>query len=314
MRRRSASLLITTGLLAALVVPSHALAAGPRLTIRPQAPGATVLAGTAWQLHVVMRPYVAGQVAVVELSRHGKRLKALAAPLNPSPDGRAGVAVVSVGGRSPGPILIRAGHLPTPQLGALRAKPVRIRVRPLHASLGARGPVVRLLQVALSRLGYVTGARGRFDVRTGRGVLAFRKVVGMARTEVADARVFRALARGKGRFPVRFPGHGRHVEADLSRQVLAFIEGSKVQRILTTSSGKPSTPTVLGQFRVYSKTPGTNSEGMLDSNYFIRGYAIHGYPSVPIFAASHGCLRIDNGEAAYVFGWLHIGDRVDVYP
>ena len=52
---------------------------------------------------------------------------------------------------------------------------------------------------------------------------------------------------------------------------------------------------------------------MLDSNYFIRGYAIHGYPEVPNYAASHGCLRIPNANAAFVFGWIGVGDRIDVY-
>ena len=67
------------------------------------------------------------------------------------------------------------------------------------------------------------------------------------------------------------------------------------------SSGKPSTPTVIGRFRVYTKTPGVNSEGMVDSNYFIRGYAIHGYAEVPTYAASHGCLRIPIPDAPAVY-------------
>jgi lipoprotein-anchoring transpeptidase ErfK/SrfK len=79
------------------------------------------------------------------------------------------------------------------------------------------------------------------------------------------------------------------------------------------SSGKPSTPTVVGTFHFYSKTAGTNAKGMLDSNYFIRGYAIHGYPDVPNYAASHGCLRIPNANASFVYGWVRIGDRIDVY-
>ena len=70
------------------------------------------------------------------------------------------------------------------------------------------------------------------------------------------------------------------------------------------SSGKPSTPTVIGRFRVYSKTPGVNSEGMVDSNYFIRGYAIHGYAEVPTYAASHGCLRVPIPDAPAIFAWV----------
>jgi lipoprotein-anchoring transpeptidase ErfK/SrfK len=79
------------------------------------------------------------------------------------------------------------------------------------------------------------------------------------------------------------------------------------------SSGKPSTPTVVGRFRVYSKTPGTNSEGMVDSNYFIRGYAIHGYAEVPTYAASHGCLRVPIPDAPAIYAWVRVGTPVDVY-
>jgi hypothetical protein len=126
--------------------------------------------------------------------------------------------------------------------------------------------------------------------------------------------VFDLLARRAGGFHVRYPGDGRHVEADLTRQVLAEIEpGGRVYRIYTISSGKPSTPTVLGRFQVYLKTPGENSEGMVDSNYFIRGYAIHGYAEVPTYAASHGCLRVPIPDAPAIYAWVRVGTPVDVY-
>ena len=122
------------------------------------------------------------------------------------------------------------------------------------------------------------------------------------------------MQRGAGSFHVRYPRDGRHVEADLTRQVLAEIEpGGRVRTIYTMSSGKPSTPTVIGHFQVYEKTPGVNSEGMVDSNYFIRGYAIHGYAEVPTYAASHGCLRVPIPDAAAIYGWIQTGTPVDVY-
>jgi len=170
------------------------------------------------------------------------------------------------------------------------------------------------LQQRLKALGYVTGAKGVYDARTARAVLAFRKVTGMARTQDATEDVFRKLAHGAGRYPVRFPKHGHHVEADLSLQVLALIDGSKVQRIYPISSGKPSTPTVLGSYRVYSKTPGTNAKGMVYTSYFHGGYGIHGYAEVPTFAASHGCLRTPVPDAVPIFNWIKYGDYVDVYP
>jgi hypothetical protein len=180
--------------------------------------------------------------------------------------------------------------------------------------LGAHGPAVRLLQDDLARLRYAVPVSGNFDEATARAVLAFRKVVGLERVETANAGVFQMLRRGAGRFHVRYPGDGDHVEADLTKQVLVEVQrGGHVRRIYTMSSGKPSTPTVLGRFRVYLKTPGTNSEGMVDSNYFIRGYAIHGYAEVPVYAASHGCLRIPIPDAAAVFAWVQVGYPVDVY-
>nr|MBA3748869.1 L,D-transpeptidase [Solirubrobacterales bacterium] len=172
---------------------------------------------------------------------------------------------------------------------------------------------IRALQRRLRRLGYVTGRAGVFDGRTARAVLAFRKVTGMARTTSASVAVMRALARGKGSFKVRRPDHGRHIEADLSRQVIALIDRGRVRRIYPTSSGTPSTPTVIGSFRVYLKTPGTNAKGMVDSAYFIRGYATHGFASVPIYPASHGCLRLPIPDARSVFNWIDIGTPVDVY-
>src|SRR5205807_2089277 len=147
-----------------------------------------------------------------------------------------------------------------------------------------------------------------------RAVLAYRKVNRMPRQFSAGAAIFLRLARMQGAFHARYPGDGHHVEADLSRQVLALIDPrGHVYQVLVLSSGKPSTPTVLGSFHFYSKTPGTNGEGMVDSNYFIGGYAVHGYPDVPTYPASHGCLRIPIPDAGFVFGWIRLGDRIDVY-
>jgi lipoprotein-anchoring transpeptidase ErfK/SrfK len=52
---------------------------------------------------------------------------------------------------------------------------------------------------------------------------------------------------------------------------------------------------------------------MLDSNYFTGGYAIHGYPDVPNYAASHGCIRVPNPDAPAIYGWIALGNRIEVY-
>jgi peptidoglycan hydrolase-like protein with peptidoglycan-binding domain len=300
-----------------MAAPSAASAAtGPLLSLTPErvSNGHLALAGQPWRVRVVMQPWVEGQTATVRFYRHGHKLRVVNVNLTMSPTGRSGMAVVAFGTSKPGTVEVQATHLATPTAIQLVAKPVRVDVTALRARLGARGPVVRLLQQRLAAKGYVVGQRGLFDQRTARAVLAFRKVTGMARTPVADTGLFKALLAGKGTFKVRHPEHGKHVEADLSRQVIALIQGSRVERIYPASSGKPSTPTIQGSFRVYSKSPGFNAKGMYYSDYFIRGFAIHGYAEVPVFAASHGCLRIPIPDAISVFRWIKIGDIVDVYP
>jgi lipoprotein-anchoring transpeptidase ErfK/SrfK len=316
MRKRCGLLL----LLLFMAAPSAASAAtGPLLSLTPErvsgnAANRVALAGQPWRVRLVMQPWVAGQTATVRFYRHGHKLRAVNVSLLMSSTGKSGYALIAFQTSKPGTVQVKATHLATPAAPQLLAKPVKVNVAALHVGPGARGPAVRLLQQHLSALGYVVGKRGLFDDRTGRAVLAFRKVAGMARTTNASADVFKALAKGKGAFHVRHPDHGKHVEANLSEQVIALIRGSKVQRIYPASSGKPSTPTVQGTFRVYSKSPGFNAKGMYFSNYFIRGFAIHGYASVPVFAASHGCLRVPIPDAISIYNWVKIGDIVDVYP
>ncbi|MBO9531862.1 MAG: L,D-transpeptidase [Solirubrobacteraceae bacterium] len=184
--------------------------------------------------------------------------------------------------------------------------------RSLNSRSGKRS--ISLAQAVLSRRAYVVGAQGQFDGRTGRALVAVRKRLGLSRTPTWDSTLAKRLARGEGDYPVRFKDHGRHVEADLSMQILALIgEGGKVERIYPTSSGAPATPTVLGSYSVYRKDYGTNAKGMVHSSYFIRGYAIHGYKEVPTYNASHGCLRVPVPDALSIFNWVRYGTKVDVY-
>ncbi len=275
---------------------------------------ATVLAGDRWRVRGTLTPYVAGQRVTVTFLAGGRQVRARSMLLRPSRTGRSGSFVLGHRARSPRPVTVRAVHEATAELAAVEAAPARVQVLPRRAAPGSRGPAVLRLQERLGALGYVVGRRGRLDARTARAVLAFRKVAGLARTSSADVAVFRALAQGRGAYPVRFPRHGRHVEADLSLQVIALVgAGGKVERIYPISSGAPVTPTVLGSFRFYRKDPGTNAIGMVHSSYFIRGYAIHGYASVPTYPASHGCLRVPIPDALAIFRWVRLGGRIDVY-
>ena len=171
-----------------------------------------------------------------------------------------------------------------------------------------------MLQRGLKRLGYAGfSVTGYYGPGTARAVLAFHKVNHMPRIGFASRVVFQKVFERRGSFRLKYPRAGKHVEADLSRQVLVLARNGRPERIYHTSSGKASTPTVLGSFRVYRKDAGTNSHGMVHSSYFIGGYAIHGYHSVPTYPASHGCLRVPIPSAWNIFTWVDYGDRVFVY-
>jgi hypothetical protein len=262
----------------------------------------------------VVVPFVAGQKVALSIYRKGRRVLSRQMSVSDVGNG-AGQFHFSYSSPHTGVVSVRAEHVATPQLAAFTAKQASVRYESATFGIGARGARVRVLQSELAAARYAVPVNGYFDQSTARAVLAFRKVAGLERIEGGvNKHIFQLLQRGAGHFRVRYPGDGSHVEGDLSKQVLVEItRGGHVRRIYTMSSGKPSTPTVIGRFRVYGKEPGTNAHGMVDSSYFIRGYAIHGYAEVPTYAASHGCLRIPIPDAPAVYGWVKVGYPVDVY-
>ncbi len=39
---------------------------------------------------------------------------------------------------------------------------------------------------------------------------------------------------------------------------------------------------------------------------------MHQYPDVPVYAASHGCVRVTHYDARWLFDFNRVGDPVDV--
>jgi peptidoglycan hydrolase-like protein with peptidoglycan-binding domain len=272
--------------------------------------GGAALTGRAFTARVVIKPFVPNETVKLRVYRGAKKIRVKTLTFKSVNGGAAGVATLKIKTPKPGRLTLRAAHAATPGLAETTAKPVRLdAVRP-YAANGSRGPAVRILQSKLAAMKYVVPRTGVYDSGTANAVMAFRKMTGMARTWTATPEVFDAVLAGKGKFKVRHPKDGRHVEARISKQVFALIEGGKVRRIYHTSTGAPATPTVRGKFHVYRKDPGTNAKGMVDSVYFIRGYAIHGYVSVPPYNASHGCLRVPIANAREIYNWLRLGDVV----
>ena len=267
-----------------------------------------MLARASFRVAGRLTPAAPGEKVVVRLYRGKRKLAAKAVAVDANGAYRTRLRV-----RASGDVVVRASHRATPAVPTAVAPVKRLAVLPRSVSVGSRGTAVRLLQRALVARGYVVGRRGTYDARTARAVLAMRKVSGMPRTSAADRTVMRRLANGGGFFRVRHPDHGKHIEADLSRQVIALIRGNRVERIYPTSSGSPATPTVRGHYKFYLAQPGYNAKEMYFSKYFVGNYAIHGYKSVPVYPASHGCLRVPIPDAKTIYGWIRMGDRIDVY-
>ena len=287
MKRAAATLLILPALFAPPAMAQEedageeAEQAGGRLVLRVESGiadrGRTYVArGQKVVVRGAVSEYAPGQFVVITVSRN--RRESRSEPLLIRKDRSAGRFTYRFTARRTGTYSIRAFHEGTPQQAELFARDAVTAVS-WSARPGQRGSKVRVLQRGLDRLAFVTSRGGRYDAATARAVLAFRKTNRMARTTTAGREVFDKLLRGQGGFRLKYPNHGKHVETDLSRQVLVLARGGRPERIYHTSSGTSATPTVLGSFRFYRKQPGTNSLGMVHSNYFIRGYACLLYTS-----------------------------------
>jgi peptidoglycan hydrolase-like protein with peptidoglycan-binding domain len=255
-----------------------------------------------------VKPAVAGEVLTLYAIRGKKASKKVRRRVG---DGGRFEFRFKVGGT--GVVRLVVKHKASPAQAAFRTRSRRITVADWQAGAGERGVKVLLLQRALVRHGFASPVTGYYDDGTARGVLAFRKTNGLGRDGYATKDVFAMLMRGQGAFKLRYPKAGKHVEFDWSRQVLVLARGGRPYRTYHTSSGTPATPTVFGSYRFYLQTPGTNSKGMVHSSYFIGGYAIHGYASVPNYPASHGCLRVPIPNALSIFNWIDIGDPIFTY-
>jgi L,D-transpeptidase catalytic domain len=173
--------------------------------------------------------------------------------------------------------------------------------------------VVKGFKKALAKMGYVSGGGSCFNGRTGREVLAYRKVNGLERSERAGRGLVQDVFGGRGGYRVRHPHAGEHAEVPLAKQVLVLAKGGRPFAIYPVSTGKPSTPTVTGHYTFYRREPGYNSEGMYYSFYWHNGYAVHGYAEVPDYAASHGCVRTFIADQPRIYEQLHYGESIFVF-
>lgn len=291
----------------------------------PQAPGRATVRISLGQLkggkapifgtvpvYGTVEPFAPGQRVATTFYLNGRKLFTRSAKVSRG-SGEAGVFETSIVVRRDGRYAVAAR---LPASSGLRGdttvrKSWRVSFPALHQ--GECGRVVRGFKAAMAKLGYVSGAGSCFNGRTAREVLAYRKVNGMARTEHAGAGVVKNVFGGRGGYRVKHPDAGEHAEVSLTRQVLVLAKGKRPFAIYPVSTGKPSTPTVTGEYRFYRREPGYNAEGMYYSFYWHNGYAVHGYAEVPTYAASHGCVRTYIADQPRIYDQLHYGEPIFVF-
>jgi hypothetical protein len=186
------------------------------------------------------------------------------------------------------------------------------RVRAPVLRYGSRGAAVRFLERRLRSLKYALArVDGRFNADTRDALYAFQKVRGLSRSGRTSARFWRVLRTAK--IPKAAVPSGTHIEVDKARQVLFEVRRGRVVSVVHVSTGATGN-TPIGRWRIYSKTPGFNSLHMYYSMYFLRGFAVHGYPSVPTWPASHGCVRLPNWFAPRLYARWGYRSAIWVFP
>ncbi len=194
--------------------------------------------------------------------------------------------------------------------------------------LGSRGSAVVTLQQRLITLHYfdVAKADGIFGSGTYHAVIAFQKVQGLPRDGVVGPATWTRLASPYTPAP-RYRLATASLEVNLAKQVIYYVRGGTVQRIIDSSTGSGAwyysrggwaravTPT--GRFHIYWRYSGGWQPGPLGSmyrpNYFYRGYAVHGMTSVPAYPASHGCVRMTVPTMDRMWSSLWVGMPVAIY-
>jgi lipoprotein-anchoring transpeptidase ErfK/SrfK len=193
---------------------------------------------------------------------------------------------------------------------------------------GDSGTAVRALQQQLAAAGYWVGVPdGTYGLVTQQAVLALQKAAGLPRDGLAGTATRRALAAGTR--PTAHSRAGRVLEVDLARQLVLVVKDGAVEQVLNTSTGTNAWYTVhgvrhladtpKGTWTIFRQVDGVDHGTLGDlyrPKYFhTDGIAIHGYPQVPAYPASHGCVRLTNAAMDWMWssGVAEIGTTVLVY-
>ncbi|MGE5690430.1 MAG: L,D-transpeptidase family protein [Pseudomonadota bacterium] len=246
-----------------------------------------------------VRPAAAGRL-VVRVTRGGRRVAG---------GTYAGAAAVRLPSGAPALLSVRVAVEPADGYLAARPKTLSAVVARPDLALGSRGAGVLALERRLAELHYaLPAADGTFGFETLQAVLAFQAVERLPQTGRLDERTWRRLVGARAPMPRQ---RGSHIEVSKGGQYLMAVRDSRVTAVVHVSTGATGN-TPLGSFHIYRKIVGWDWV-LWYPMYFLRGFAIHGYPSVPAYPASHGCVRVPMWIAPRLFAQFAEGQTVVIY-
>ena len=150
----------------------------------------------------------------------------------------------------------------------------------------------------------VPGISSRISVEAGDSIVAFQKAYGLPRTYVFAAADWRKLDVAR-LIKAKHKSPATHIEIDKTRQILMIVKGGKPYGIIPVSTGATGN-TPVGRFHILRKAPSTStwlgSAILWRTMDFYGHFAMHGYPEVPPYPASHGCVR----EPIWVANWTYV--------
>lgn len=194
---------------------------------------------------------------------------------------------------------------------------------------GDTGDEVLQIQRRLESLRYWIGPKdGVYGRLTEQAVLAFQGVEGLTRDGIVGPKTRDALEKASTPKPRR--SSGDLIEIDELAQVLYVVRAGDVRWIFHTSTGTeepyehPDGSTYLADTPNGEWTFEWEVDGWRDGRlgrmwrpkYFHEdGIAIHGYPSVPAYPASHGCARVTIEAMDFIWesGLAPMGSTILVY-
>src|SRR4051794_18090747 len=243
----------------------------------------------------------------------------------------AGIAANQGGGASttaPSSPVVEPPTLPAAAPASAVATPT-----PLTRTIGpgVAGDDVTLIQQRLVDLGFDPGpADGEFGPATQMSVWAYQKLVlglsGTAVTGKVTPDLWAKMEQGLTIRPLRPNATPTHVEVYLPSQTAVLFQDGKARLITHISTGTGKEWCEEGYCSI-ATTPGgvyefgRRVDGWDDSVlgqlynpvYFNYGVAIHGAYNVPLYPASHSCVRIPMHIAKYFPSLVKRGDQVFVF-